>query len=122
MNGFEYDWELIEPFFRARSNDESRQKGTLDLPIDSTPLSKEAEKLCPNVTKAQLKEALFGNTCLLCKCSSDDSTLALHRKDGMSHNPEMIHRKRYLQRLDPDEWALVRAYFFRAPLPVPAYL
>jgi transposase len=107
MTVYGYDWIKIEAFLKARSKESIKPKGVLDLPNDSTPLSKQAQKIGLNATKKQLKEALFGETCSLCSHNSEDNSLILHRKDGMTHKPEMIQRKKYLQKLDPDMWALV---------------
>jgi transposase len=107
MSVYRYDWTKIEAFLKARSKESIKPKGVLGLPNDITPLSKQAQELDSSTTKNQLRRALFGESCSLCKCDGEVNSLILHRKDGMIHNPEMIDRKKYLQRLDPDKWALV---------------
>jgi predicted DNA-binding protein (UPF0251 family) len=107
MNVYGYDWDKIETFLESRSKQSIKPKGFLDLPDDNTPLSKQAEKVDPDATTKQLKKAIFEDTCSLCACDGEHTSLILHRKDGKTHNPAMTQRKEYLQRLDPDEWALV---------------
>ena len=107
MNVYGYDWAKIEAFLKLRSKESIKPKESLDLPNNSTPLSKQAEKVDPDATMKQLKKTLFGDTCSLCACDGEHNSLILHRKDGMTHNPDMTQRKKYLQRLDSDEWTLV---------------
>ena len=107
MNVYVYDWTKVEAFLKARSIESIKPKGVLDLPNDSTQISKQAKKLDPDATTKELKRALFGETCSLCSCNGKENSLILHRKDGMTHSQELIHRKKHVQRLNPYEWARV---------------
>ncbi|MHA2303534.1 MAG: sigma factor-like helix-turn-helix DNA-binding protein, partial [Candidatus Thorarchaeota archaeon] len=107
MNVCGYDWAKIEAFLESRSKESVKPKGVLDLPEENAPLSKQAKKIDPDLTKKELRKALFGETCSLCNCDSEDTPMILHRKDGQTHDPAMIDRKKHLQKLNPDEWALV---------------
>ncbi|MFW9813914.1 MAG: hypothetical protein ACFFF9_15740 [Candidatus Thorarchaeota archaeon] len=107
MNVYGYDWAKIESLLESRTKESVKPKGVLDLPDESAPLSKQAKKMDSNLTKKELRKALFGDTCSLCNCDSADVPMILHRKDGQTHDPAMINRKKNLQKLNPEEWALV---------------
>ena len=107
MKVFGFAWARIEIFLEGRKKTSGTPKETLDLPNEGTPTSKEFKKLGPDFkgTIDDLKKAIFGETCALCGCESKGISLTLHRKDGKIHHPSMTSRKKYLQKLNPTEWA-----------------
>ena len=109
MKVFGFDWARIEIFLEGRKKTSGTPKETLDLSNENTPMSKEFKKLGQDFkgTVDDLKKAIFGETCALCGCESKGISLILHRKDGKTHHPSMTSRKKYLQKLNPTEWAPV---------------
>jgi AraC-like DNA-binding protein len=58
--------------------------------------SKTAQKI------RNLREKLFGNTCHLC---GEKRMIAIHRKDGTVHDKNLLWRMRFLESLNPNDWA-----------------
>jgi hypothetical protein len=108
MKVFGFDWKRIEQFLEGRSGFSSHPKEPLELPDEDSPLSKAYQSLADFTgTKDDLKKELFGDSCGLCGCEKLGKALILHRKDGRSHDSAMTNRRKYLEKLNPSEWAPV---------------
>lgn len=51
------------------------------------------------------RNQLFGTQCRICGCSKEERKIAIHKKDGENHDEHQLWRIRFLNSLDPNEWA-----------------
>ena len=92
----QYEWDKIEGLTR---NKLQVKKG--DYTIEEESLEKNSE----DGDVKDIRNELFGNSCELCGVTGIDKMLKIHRKDGKSHSNRLLWSKKYLQRLNPDDWA-----------------
>ncbi len=93
----QYEWDKIEGLTR---NKLQVKKG--DYTIEEESLEKNSE----DGDVKDIRNELFGNSCELCGVTGIDKMLKIHRKDGKSHSNRLLWSKKYLQRLNPDDWAI----------------
>ena len=55
----------------------------------------------------ELREAIFGRECKICNASQDERMLAVHRKDGALHKPEVVWNPESLRSLHPEDWVML---------------
>jgi transcriptional regulator with XRE-family HTH domain len=53
----------------------------------------------------QMRDALFGTECTICRTSKDERPLHIHRKDCDEHEQNYLWKEGNLRSLDPDEYA-----------------
>lgn len=86
----ENDWT---PRRRVFNNDEERK------------LARKENRKATYLRMKELRETLFGKECQICGINNDERNLAIHRKDGVKHKENILRRIRYLESLNPDDYA-----------------
>ena len=55
----------------------------------------------------KMREQLFGTECRICGVSTEEKTLAIHRKDFTEHRQNKLWIRGELESIDPDKWVLL---------------
>ena len=104
MDRTKIQWKAIESCLvtmKVSGNvQESRIKSSL---INGTVIN----TLPKSMNAKELRELLFGTTCSACGIHSNEVTMAIHRKDGKSHDSRMLSYVKNLQKLNTTEWTLL---------------
>ena len=72
---------------------------------DERELAGREKKGAHNLRIQELRENLFGSKCQICGTTREERIIAIHRKDGSGHEEEALRRVRFLESVNPDEWA-----------------
>ena len=72
---------------------------------DERELAGREKKEAHNLRIQELRENLFGSECRICGITREERIIAIHRKDGSGHEEEALRRVRFLESVNPDEWA-----------------
>jgi hypothetical protein len=108
MNRYGYDWEQIEAR-RKSSDDESGRLSPKALTIGDVlglPIVTNIRELS-SMSVNEVRDAIFGHKCNLCKSEKDIRRIAIHRKDGVPHDDNILWNKDSLIRLNPIEWSVL---------------
>jgi len=72
---------------------------------DERELAVTEKKEAHNLRIQELRESLFGSECRICGFTREERIIAIHRKDGSEHEEEVLRRVKFLESVNPDEWA-----------------
>ncbi|MHA1485221.1 MAG: hypothetical protein ACTSPR_07885 [Candidatus Thorarchaeota archaeon] len=72
---------------------------------DERKLARREKREAHNLSIHELREDLFGSECRICGITREERIIAIHRKDGSGHEEEALRRVRFLESVNPDEWA-----------------
>jgi uncharacterized cysteine cluster protein YcgN (CxxCxxCC family) len=109
MKTFRFDWLRIEKFLSKTEESSRKSKEFSKHQNDNLLITKEFKQMIQNFegTAEDLRNLIFGEKCSLCGNDSQGKTLIMHRKDGETHDPQEMKRKKHLKTLNPSEWAFV---------------
>ena len=72
---------------------------------DERELARREKREAHNLKIQELRENLFGSQCRICGITREERIIAIHRKDGSGHEEEALRRVKFLESVNPDEWA-----------------